>query len=120
MSVTIPTASSIKLKFPEFQSQQDTAIEFAIEEARLGVDDSWNAAEGTIALMYLAAHHMMVTISRAESATGQRLRSESMDGMSKTYDVDEQRPSAADYSTTSYGERYLELASKNAPGVLLI
>lgn len=120
MTITAPTAASMKLKFPEFAAQNDATIEFAIEEAMLGVDASWMPQYITLALMYLAAHHMMVTISRAESATGQRLKSESMDGMSKMYDTDTVRPDPADYTTTTYGARYLEMLGDNKPGVMLI
>lgn len=116
-----PTAQSMKLKFPEFAGQDDTSIEFAIEEAGLSVDDSWiNDTYQTIAVMYLAAHYLMVSISRAESATGQRLKSETMDGMSKTYDNDAARPDPSDYTTTQYGTRYLEMLKVNKPGIMLI
>ncbi len=119
-SGNVPTATGMKMKFPEFAGQADASIEFAIEEALLGVDDSWMPQYGTIAIMYLAAHHMMVTISRAESATGQRLKSESMDGMSKTYADEPTRPDPADYTTTSYGSRYLEMLYENKPRIMLI
>ena len=119
-SGTVPTSVSMKLKFPEFVPQTDTTIEFAIEEALLSVDDTWIPEFMTVAVMYLAAHHVMVAIARAESGTGQRLKSESMDGMSKTYDNDTPRPDPADYTTTSYGSRYLEMLRSNVPGILMI
>ncbi len=119
-SGNVPTAASMKLKFPEFVPQPDATLEFAVEEALLSVDDTWMPEFMTPAVMYLAAHHVMVAIARAESGTGQRLKSESMDGMSKTYDTDQVRPDPADYTTTLYGSRYLEMLRSNVPGVLLI
>lgn len=120
MTVAVPTATSMKLKFPEFASQSDTAIEFAIEEAALEVDESWVPAYATLAIMYLAAHHLMVTISREQSGTGQLIKSETMDGMTITYDSSNLRPVAGDYTTTPYGSRYLDLLNKNVPAVLLL
>lgn len=120
MTVTVPTAAAVKMRFAQFASQTDTAIEFAIEEAALHVDDSWPADRASLAIMYLAGHYLMVDISRAQSGTGQVIRSESMDGMSITYDNSAVRPDPSDYTTTSYGQRYLALVRDNFPGVLLI
>lgn len=120
MTVILPTALNIKLKFPEFASVADATIEFAIEEAALEVDDTWIPKQATLAVMYLAGHHLMVSVSRSESGSGQRIKSESMDGMSITYDTDTTIPDSGDYDTTSYGKRYLELLGGNVAGVLLI
>jgi hypothetical protein len=124
MSITlfpVPTASAIKLKFPEFAGVADGTIEFAIEEACLSVDDTWIPAQGTLALMYLTAHHLMVTVSRAESGTGARIRSESILGMSITYDnASTTKPDAGDYSTTPYGSQFQDLLDRNVPAVLLL
>ena len=123
MTAAIPTAASIKMKFPEFSSQLDGTIEFAIEEAAIGIGDGsgWVSDGGlTLATMYLTAHHLMVTISRAQSGTGQRIKSESMDGMSITYDNDATPPDAGDYTTTPYGSRYLDLAQKNFPAIGIV
>ncbi len=123
MSITlfpIPTASAIKLKFPEFAAIPDGTIEFAIEEAALGVDDTWLPSNGTLAMMYLAGHLLMVTISRAESGTGQMIKSESLLGMTVAYDTDATKPDAGDYTTTPYGSRFLELLANNIPAVLLL
>lgn len=123
MSITlfpIPTASAVKLKFPEFAAVPDATVEFAIEEATLGVDDTWLPSYGTVALMYLAGHHLMVSISRAESGTGQMIKSESMGGMSITYDITTTQPDPGDYTTTPYGSRYLDLLKGNVPAVLLL
>lgn len=123
MSITlfaIPTASAIKLKFPEFSGVPDATIEFAIEEAMLGVDDTWIPSNGTVALMYLAGHILMVSISRAESGTGQMIKSESMGGMTISYDTDAAKPDAGDYTTTPYGSKYLDLLNVNIPPVVLL
>ena len=115
-----PTALSMKLKFPEFASQPDGALEFAIEEALLSVDDSWIESHRNVATMYLAAHFLMVSISRTQSGTGQRIKSESMGGMSITYDSDAMQPDPEDFTTTAYGLRFKGFLDANHPGVLLI
>ncbi len=121
MTALVPTALSIKLKFPEFGSIADGTVEFAIEEAGLSISSGWvSEADQTMAHMYLTAHHLMVTVSRAQSGTGQRIKSESMDGMSITYDTDATPPDLGDYTTTPYGSRYLDLASLNFPAVAVI
>jgi len=125
MSVVVPTATSLKLKFPEFASVANGSVEFAIEEAQLQVDNSdssWNSdAEASLAILYLSAHHLMVTISRSESGTGLLVRSESFAGISVSYDTEQQsKPDPGDYTSTPYGSRYLELVSRNQPPVMLL
>jgi hypothetical protein len=122
VTISISTAASIKLKFPEFSSQPDATIEFAIEEAGLMVDNGWDDAEGTLALMYLAAHYLMVTISRAESGTGQVVKSENFGPMSVTYDTANQPTNLdpTDFTTTPYGLRFIQMAEHNFPAVLII
>ena len=121
MTALVPTALSMKLKFPEFASMADGTIEFAIEEASMSISKGWvTEADQTLAHMYLTAHLLMVTLSRAASGTGQRIKSESMDGMSITYDTDGVTPDAGNYTTTEYGSRFLDLAKLNFPAVLVI
>jgi hypothetical protein len=118
-----PTATSIKMKFPEFAGLADGVVEFAIEESMLSFGDAteWTSeADRSIAVMYLVGHHLMVTISRAQSGTGQRIKSESMGGMSITYADDGVKPDLGDYTTTSYGSRYLDLATINVPAIGII
>jgi hypothetical protein len=114
---------SIKLKFPEFAGLADGTVEFAIEEALMYVTDTsgWvTDKDQTMASMYLTAHHLMVTLSRAQSGTGQRIKSETMGGMSITYDTDATIPEAGDYTTTPYGVRFLEIVQQNFPAIGII
>lgn len=122
MAISVPTATSLKLKFSEFAAVPDATVEFAIEEAQLDVDESWiNDAQASLGILYLAAHHIMVTLARQESGTGLLVRSESFAGMSITYDTDQQsKPDPGDYTSTPYGSRYLELVGRNQPPILLL
>ena len=123
MTTLVPTALSMKLKFPEFSSLADGTIEFAIEEAGNSVtdDSGWTSdRDQTLAYMYLAAHFLMVSLSRSQSGTGQRISSESMDGMSFSYMKEDNPPDLGDYTTTPYGSRYLDLVSLNFPAIAVI
>lgn len=116
------TATSIKLRFPEFAEEQDSFIEFAIEEANRLVDHTWDSTDQDLALSYLTAHYMMVSISRRESATGEIVQSERVGEISVTY-ATRQQPTLAtydDFSTTPYGSRYLELARLNFPPIAAV
>lgn len=119
----IPTATSMKLKFPEFQSQADATLEFAIEEATRMVDDTWLEKDQTLALMYYAAHVMEVTIARAESgAGGQLIKSETIGRMSISYGnaSDQKTASFEDLTSTLYGTRFLDLLKLNHPAVAIV
>lgn len=115
-------ASSMKMKFPEFEDQPDARIELCIEEAQRNVDDTWLPGDQKLGLMYLAAHYLMVSISRAASGTGQQIASERIGEISITY-AQTKQPSpdmSSDLTTTPYGTRFLELAHLNFPPVAII
>lgn len=118
----VPTSTAMKLKFPEFASTPDATVEFAIADASRHVDDTWLVGDQTAAVMWLAAHYLMVTISRTESGSGQMISSERWGEMSITYKTPEM-PTAlsySDYTTTPYGTRYRELLALNQPAVAII
>ncbi len=117
------SAHTIKMKFPEFVGAADDAtIELAIEEARVQVDSSWLPSNIDLATEYFAAHRLMVTISRIESASGQMVKSETVGPLSITYATPNQPTELliSDLTTTPYGVRFLELCEHNFPGVLVI
>ena len=118
----VPSSINLKMKFPEFQDQDDATIEFAIEEAALSVDDTWLPSDQPVALMYLAAHYLMVSVQRQESAMGEVVSSERFGEMSITYKTPNQpmMASSEDFTTTSYGTRFMDLAKKNFPACLVI
>jgi Protein of unknown function (DUF4054) len=116
------TAANIKIKFPEFAGTDDAQIEFAIEEAARNVDDTWLEKDKMLGWMYMTAHYLMVSISRAASGTGQQIQSERIGEISVTYATSQQPTiaSPSDLTTTPYGTRFLELANLNFPPVLVI
>jgi len=127
MMITV-TATSMKLKFPEFANIEDATIEFAIEEAALAVGNNW-AYGSSVGIMYLAAH--LIAAGKAAAAvlaggSGGEIASESIGRMSisyKTTNVSLTNSGATpdDYTSSSYGRRYLELYDMNfgAPVVVV-
>lgn len=114
-------ANSMKMKFPEFEAQPNERIEFAIEEAGRNVDDTWLDADRNLAHMYLAAHYLSVSITRASTSAGQAVVSERIGEISVTYAQPQQAAGdITDLSTTSYGARFLELARLNFPAIAVI
>jgi hypothetical protein len=113
MTAAIPTVGDVKRRFPEFDNVEDPQVAFAIEEATVICDSSLGSRQ-TLATIYLAAHYLMVSKSRAESASGQMVVSETIGRMTTRYATpqppDEKEPS--DLTTTPYGVRYLELCRR--------
>lgn len=119
MTVTVPT---IRFKFPEFHELADEQVGLAIQEAQLVIDSSWPAKYQDLATAYYTAHLLMVSLARAESGTGQIIKSESIGPMSVTYDT-QAKASALDVSeldTTPYGARVLELMEMLFPTGIVI
>lgn len=122
-TVTIPTATSIKVRFPEFREVEDAVIEFAIEEARLGVRDNWTVGYN-VAIVYLTAHYVAAAINSAVNDGGAGdIASESWGRFSITYKQSQSSNSTAvadDTSSSSYGRRYEELVGRNFGGPVII
>lgn len=125
MTLTIPTATSIKLRFPEFADVDDAQIEFAIEEAKLEVSDTNWTVGYNVALVYLTAHYVSAAISRIDSAGAggeSAIASESIGRLSITYARSNTKVEAVadDKESTSYGRRYLEMVVGNFSGATII
>jgi hypothetical protein len=122
--MTVPSATNMKFKFPPFRNVDDGDIEFAIEEAVVACGNgAWiDDANLTLALMYYAAHLLQVAIMRGQAGgAGQVIQSERTPELSVTYAVPAQ-PSLdkpLDLTMTIYGVRFVQLARKNFPAVLV-
>lgn len=122
MTDLTPTATSMKLKFPEFRSVDDAVIEMAIEEARATVGSNWIESSRTLARMYLAAHLIAAGQAATEGGAGQTIASESIGGeISITYRNDSSPTATADdFNTSSYGRRYLDILGGNFAGARIV
>ena len=126
----VPSAINMKFKFPEFNTVEDASIEFAIEEAVVACGDpnsdhgEWiDEANQTLAIAYYAAHLLMVSIQRAQSAAGQVVSSERVGELSVAYAVPQMSQpteSAIDLTMTPYGVRFIGLVRSNFPAVLTV
>ena len=114
-------ATSLQLRFPEFQYQDPARIQFAIEEASLIMDPTtWIPEYYVLAFSYLAAHYLMVAIQREQSGTNQQITSEKIGSdFSVTYAQPAQPDPSdrSDYNTTDYGIRFVQLMRINFPAV---
>ncbi len=114
------SVSSFKMRFPEFEASDDSAIQFALDEASSFVDDTWITNDAVLAQMYLAAHSIAVSEASADVG-GRTIVSESIGIISASYGT--AQTSSSDGSAlkrTSYGERYLSLLRRNHPPVAII
>lgn len=118
----LTSSVNIKLLFPEFKSMPDAIVEFAIAEASSFVDSTWIETDQILALSYLTAHFLMVRRSRAESGSGQQIKSRTIGRISTTYQTPEQPndKDAEDFTTTPYGTRFMNLCTLNNPAVAII
>ncbi len=123
VTVTIPTAVSIKSRFPEFADTADAVVEFAIEEARLEVGSNWTTGYN-LAIVYLVAHYVACSNAASASAgTGDDgdIASESIGRFSISYATAANADAVhSDKSSTSYGRRYVELLGRNFGGPVVI
>lgn len=123
ITVTIPTAASIKMRFPEFTDVADPVVEFAIEEARLEVGTNWTVGYN-LAIVYLVAHYVASSVAAsAAGGTGDDgdIASESIGRLSISYAKSPNADAVSDDKTsTSYGRRYVELLGRNFGGPVII
>jgi len=122
----LPTATSMKLKFPEFRDVEDATIEFAIEEASYGVGDNWTSGAG-LAVMYFAAHLIAAGKVAGDIMSGEStgdIASESIGRISIKYNKPQttsaSEATADELASSSYGRRYLEFMSLNFGGPVVI
>lgn len=122
MTDQVISAHTVKMRFPEFETVPSTRIEFAIEEAALQVDWTWDIYEAN-GMMWLTAHILAMEIARSGSGTGQQIASESFSGvLSVTYttapaltDIE-----VEDLSQTFYGVKFKALREAAVGSVAIV
>jgi hypothetical protein len=120
VTVTIPTAASIKMRFSEFADAEDSVIEFAIEEARLEVGSNWTSGYN-LAIVYLVAHYVASSIAASQGGSAGDIASESIGRLSISYATSRNADATHDdKSSTSYGRRYIELLGRNFSGPVIV
>jgi glucose dehydrogenase len=121
MPYTIPTASDFKARHVAFVDLTNSYIDAVMLEASRFVDESWLEPDYQPALMFLTAHMLV-----SEGALGARadtaglITSEKLGDAAVTYgNAVSEMKSVSDYTSTSYGRRYLQLLRVNQPGVMI-
>jgi hypothetical protein len=120
MSYDAPTPAGLKAAFPAFSAIDDGVIQFWLNRAARGVDESWAEDDFDFAQMVLAAHLMAQQgiggssqfSGLPEGVTNIRSGSFSM----SVSDEAAKAQVAGGYGSTSYGRQYLELARQNRGG----
>lgn len=125
MAYTVPTAADLKAYYPAFTSVSDDTINLYIARVSgasgADVDQSWTEGDYGPAIMAAAAHRMAragVIGGGSGSVNGtsgvERFRSGSVD---VSFNADAVKQSlAGGWSSTSYGQDYIELLARNRGG----
>lgn len=129
MAWTAPLPSDVKTRWPRFEGVGDPVVQGALDEAARFVDDSWPEADRSLGLMLYAAH--VLTLDGQGSGTEAQLNAEGVgdfqsiklgslsltrfgkDSSSKTGSA-----TLDDLKTTTFGIRFLALASRFSGGPL--
>ncbi|TQI72913.1 uncharacterized protein DUF4054 [Bosea sp. AK1] len=131
MPYTLPTAADFRAKFPAFAAVGDPTVTLAIQEASSSVDESWIEADYQPAILYLAAHILVVdgaiTDGLGLGAVGGAIAAGVL-SEAKVGDVTAKLASggnsggssASGYGSTAFGSRYLQLLRRNQPAVALV
>lgn len=104
--------ASFKIRFPEFDSVDDTRIQLFLDDAEVILNPVFWGDKYDMGQAYLAAHFLVIgTNSEAGSTSpSSGVASKSVDGVSISYNNPTPNSEAdAYYLSTSYGQRYLAL-----------
>lgn len=122
MTVTVPSSATFKARHPRFASVGDDTVTLYLNEASRSVSSCWNADDATSAIMYLAAH--MMVMEGALNPTGNAPGIGNQITAVKAGEVETEFSTDtipagvsgqlwATYGSTIYGRRYLDLAARN-------
>jgi hypothetical protein len=109
---------ALKSMFPSLATADDAALQTALDEAALFVDDTWAVQDITAATFYLAGHFIVA----AQSTSGGLLvTSERIGQISTSYATAMAAAGAyPSLQTTSYGQMFLALMRRNSPGIAIV
>ena len=137
MAYTLPTAAQFKAFFPEFVAVEDDTVNLFISAAQNWVRDDWPEADWRLAILYLAAHLLIMRPTTAVPGSGvggggstyagdgeTYIKSVKFGDRAVTYDV-KKGASSSEYSgsvavsadtflgMTQYGEIFLQIRRRN-------
>jgi hypothetical protein len=126
MAYVVPTAATLKQRFPAFAAVDDVTVEYWLADARLIVVDTWIENDRAPAEMALAAHNMAANgLGVGGGAVGDLAQMGVTDFKSASMSVsfDAARVAAANaggYRSTRYGVAYLTYLRRNRGGPSLV
>lgn len=122
MPYTTPTVLEFKTRHQIFQCLSDPIIQEHIDDAERVVDTSWLEDDYQRAIMYLAAHNLVMEGHLGGSPdTAGLITSEKLGDASVNYgNAIDASKNISDYGSTHFGRKYQELLKRNHPGVLTL
>lgn len=122
MAYTVPSAATLKARFPRFAAVDDATVDALIVEAQRNVDESWTEGDYPMGLMLMAAH--LMTLEGLGTGTEAEIASEGVgdyrsirSGSLSLERFDNGGASASGLlGSTSYGRRFKALAAQNVGG----
>lgn len=114
MAYTPATPATLRLRFREFADTDDAVVEYWLTDAatRFVLDAEWDAANGPVAQMLVAAHHMALDGIGASSGMDLPAGVTAMrsGNLSLSFDAETARAQASGgWAATKYGSQYLAL-----------
>ena len=121
MAYTVPTYQDLVARFPEFRSVAPQRASAILAEAARNVDTSWIEADYQPAILYLAAHMIVMedgANAGANAALGSGpIRTMSLGNASETYaSPGGDSLKNSEFGMTIYGIRFLRLRYANVGG----
>lgn len=113
------TTSTFKIRFPEFESQDNARVQLFLDDAATQVSKTKFGTSYDLAIFYLIAHYLSLSEKSANGSSGNvgAVASKSVEGVSVSYNQATANTQCESYYiTTSYGQRYLEIKSQIAVG----
>jgi hypothetical protein len=119
---TAPTAQDLRAKFPTFAGVDDAVIAEALADAARVVDESWTEDDFRTGRLLYAAHTLTLDGygGSADVAGYQAAGVRSLSSGQLSVSFGDSVANGSTLGTTSFGRRYLELASRNVGGPLVI
>jgi len=121
MPYIVPTATELKARYPEFESLDDGIVDDLISEASRFVDTGWSEPDYQPAIMALAAHLLVEDgfTGRPSEAAG-AVTSSKLGDAQDSYSGLGSSEQSGEYTSTTYGRKYMRLRAVNCQGIILL
>lgn len=129
MAYTQPTAATFKARYPEFMPVSDALVGLVLQEAFDEVGDTWLERDRARAQMLLTAHRLTLEGEPDRTSTGASIAATGVIKRDKVGDVETEwagvsgsgsGSSSSGYGSTTYGQEFAALMSKNFPAVAVV